>query len=226
MAVALCNALARASQYVRRHGFRAACARLQLSVSRGFFRSRFDLFYYDLRRGDLREPELPPGSIVERRTAEADLHPAERQTILYAWNPRLVTKQLKERFGRGASLWLFKLEDSVACYGWSIVGRTVEPHFFPLASNDLHLFDFFVFPQHRGRRINPSLVNHILAQLASETDGRAFIEAAEWNHPQLSSLRRTPFLLLGRASKRCLFGRTIVTWSSEKGSTNAPQNPV
>jgi GNAT superfamily N-acetyltransferase len=109
-------------------------------------------------------------------------------------------------------LWLLKLENSIAAYGWAVLGRTIEPHFFPLAANDAHLFDFFVFPEFRGRRLNPALVNHILVHLACETSGRAFIEAARWNQPQLASLARLPFRKLGCARKFQLLGRTIVMW--------------
>jgi hypothetical protein len=222
----LSDLLARGAHYAKRHGIRAALARACLSLKRGAGGRSFVLFYCDLRKCRFSGFDSLGAGRVERRMTQHELQADELQQILNAWNPKVMRRQIAERFNLGASLWLFKSDAEVAGYGWSILGRTIEPHFLPLARNDVHLFDFFVFPKCRGRRINPSLVNHMLAQLASETDGRAFIEAAEWNHPQLSSLRRTPFLLLGRASKRRLFGRTIVTWTSEKGSTDAPQNPI
>ena len=77
----------------------------------------------------------------------------------------------------------------------------------------MHLFDFHVFPQYRGRGINPFLVTHILESLARVGAGRAFIEAAEWNKAQLSSLTKTPFRRLGMARKLTIFRRTIVLWS-------------
>jgi len=40
-----------------------------------------------------------------------------------------------------------------------------------------------------------------------------FIEAAEWNAPQLSSLRKTPFQKLGRARKFHALGKTVVIWA-------------
>ena len=91
----------------------------------------------------------------------------------------------------------------------------MEPHFFPLADNDVHLFDFYVFPEFRGRRVNPMLVSHILASLRREACGRAYIEAAEWNLAQLRSLAKLPLRRLGAARKSCLLRRTIVIWSSQ-----------
>jgi ribosomal protein S18 acetylase RimI-like enzyme len=139
------------------------------------------------------------------------------------WNPKLVQQNMKERFGLGASLWLIKSHNKLAGYGWTLQGRTVEPHYFPLGHDDLHLFDFHVFPEFRGRGMNPSLVTQILCRSAVEGVRRAFIEAAEWNQPQLSSLTKTPFRRLGVARKRMIFGRTIVWWG-KNGTSTPPTN--
>ena len=80
----------------------------------------------------------------------------------------------------------------------------------------MHLFDFHVFPQYRGQGVNPLLVSYILRSLAAEGQGRAFIEAAEWNQAQLASLRRTPFRRLGSARKFTLFWYTMVCWDENK----------
>ena len=133
------------------------------------------------------------------------------------WNPKLVQQNMKERFDLGASLWLIKSEGKLAGYGWTLSGSTVEPHYFPLGQDDIHLFDFHVFPQYRGRGINPLLVAHILSSLATEGMGRAFIETAEWNQSQLSSLlRKTPFRRLGVAKKWNIFDHIIVSWARTK----------
>jgi len=84
------------------------------------------------------------------------------------WNPKLAHQSMKERFGLGASLWLIKSRDKLAGYGWTLRGGTVEPHYFPLGQDDVHLFDFHVFPHYRGQGMNPFLVIHILRSLAAE----------------------------------------------------------
>ena len=69
-----------------------------------------------------------------------------------------------------------------------------------------------MFPQFRGQGMNPLLVTFILGTMATEGAGRAFIEAAEWNEAQLSSLAKTPFHRLGMARKTTILGRTLVMW--------------
>ena len=140
--------------------------------------------------------------------AEDQLDTREMRQLVNSSYPPSARRRLSERFARGASLWLFEIDNDLAAYGWTLRGDTIEPHFFPLGSNDVHLFDFFVFPEYRGRRLNPALVNDILSELAIESryQGRAFIDAADWNTPQLHSLKRMSFHQLGCARKYELGG--------------------
>jgi ribosomal protein S18 acetylase RimI-like enzyme len=160
--------------------------------------------------------DLSSSPNVERHRNQTDLSPRDLQEITSFWNPDLARRIVKERFGLGASLWLIKLEDNLAGYGWTLQGSTVEPHYFRLGSDDIHLFDFHVFPQYRGRGVNPFLVNYILRSLAAECQSRAFIEAGEWNQAQLASLRRTPFRRLGSARKLTLLRHTMVFWDKNE----------
>jgi hypothetical protein len=122
---------------------------------------------------------------------------------------------MAERFQKGASLWVIKNGAEMVGYGWTVTGRTLEPRFFPLTPYDVYLFDFLIFPQYRGKGMNPLLVRHVLCNLAAQCQGRAFLEVAEWNRPQFSSLRRTPFRRMGSAKKVTLGRRTIVYWTEE-----------
>jgi ribosomal protein S18 acetylase RimI-like enzyme len=138
------------------------------------------------------------------------------------WNSKLARRNIDQRFDAAAVLWLIKSEGELAGYGWTLQGGTMEPYYFPLGTQDVHLFDFHVFPRYRGRGMNPLLVRHILRRLAAEGLGRAFIEAAEWNRAQLSSLGKTPFRRFGSARKWTALRRTVVFWAN--GDTVDPMN--
>lgn len=204
--------------HTNHRGLRATLNRMLVGFRRVLAGNRLVLFCCDLADFQAAAPdELTQGNVVRRR-AESEMQAEEMLRIVHAGYPPVVRRRISERFARGASLWLFELEDKLVAYGWTLCGQTVESHFFPLGTNDVHLFDFFVFPEYRGRRINPSLVKCILMSLAREGKGRVFIEAAEWNTSQLRSLSRMPFQKLGCARKYHLFGRTVVVWS-EAGRT-------
>jgi len=233
VAMAISTSISRFSEYYRRHGLSATIRRVGLAARRALFSGRSVVFYCDLARLTSPPADLPSFLKVERKRSSPELNPEDLEEMTRFWNPKLATRNLKERFGKGASLWLIKSNDRLAGYGWTLQGDTIESHYFPLGPDDVHLFDFLVFPQYRGREMNPFLVAHILRNLAREGAVRALIEAAEWNRAQLSSLSRTPFRPLGRARKLTIFGRTVVCWAEkgvEQRSTKVPvraiDNPV
>ena len=206
----LSTSISRFRLYLRRNGFRATIRRIGLASKRSLLSNRMVLLYCDLSTLSSQARELPSSITVERKRSEADLSPRDLEQIINLWNPNLARQNLKQRFTMGALLWLIKSEGDLAGYGWTLQGRTVEPHYFDLGQADIHFFDFHVFSQYRGQGLNPLLVKQILRNLADNCAGRAFIEVAEWNQAQLSSLSKTPFRPLGVASKFTILGRTVV----------------
>lgn len=203
----------RVIRFYVQHGLWATLRRVAVSARRALFANRMVLFYCDL--------PVPPfswhhGSIspaVDEKCKWADLTADELRELTADWSPQIMRQKLTERFSRGAHLWLVKVEGSLAGFGWTLRGDTIEPHYYILGAHDVHLFDFHVFTDFRGRGINPYLVSHILRCLALNNQRRAFIEVAAWNQPQLLSLRKTPFRPLASAMKWSFAGRTLVYWS-------------
>lgn len=199
------------------------------SSLRRLLSSRFVLYYYDLvTRGcpSLLARTLPDGLTVARVTSQEEIDQQDWQKMTNFWKPELTRRNFSERFRKGAAVWLIRSDGKLAGYGWTLTGRTIKPHFVPFGPNDVHLFDFLIFPEYRGRGINPLLVTHILDQLAAESRTRAYIEAAEWNHSQLTSLSKTGFHLLAVARKVSLFGRTFVEWGRAEEPSRSESAPV
>jgi ribosomal protein S18 acetylase RimI-like enzyme len=215
------SSISRFTVYCKRNGLRATVRRVGQAAWRAFFSSRMVLFYCDLSMLGLATADLQGSLNVERYKKQTDLSLRDLEEMTSFWNSDQARRNIEERFELGASLWLIKIEDKLAGYGWTLQGHTVEPHFFRLGPDDVHLFDFYVFPQYRGRGLNPFLVGFILRSAATESQGRAFIEAAEWNQAQLASLQRTPFRRLGSARKFTIFRHTIVHWGSNESVQQA-----
>jgi ribosomal protein S18 acetylase RimI-like enzyme len=204
--------VSRFRDFYRRHGLVSTASRIGLALKRGLFSNRMIVFYCDLSQLPRDSVGIPDSLKIGHHSAETELSPKDFQAMTSFWNPKQARRNISERFKQGASLWLIKSENELAGYGWSLQGRTVEPYYFPLGNDDFHLFDFHVFPQYRGRRINPLLVTLILHNMAVKCRGRAFIEAAEWNEAQLASLRKTAFRHLGLVRSFTLFGHKFVSW--------------
>jgi len=214
--MSISSSISRCTVYFKRNGLRATAGRLGLAAKRSLFSSRSVLFYCDLSTLKPASTDLPNSLKVERHTNQVDLSPQDLQEIINVWNPDQTRRNLQERFGLGASLWLIKVEDHLAGYGWTLQGRTIEPHYFLLAPDDVQFPDFHVFPKYRGRALDWFLMTHILHRLAVEGRARAFGEAAEWNKASLSSFAMTPFRRLGWARKFTILGHTLVYWGSHE----------
>jgi hypothetical protein len=210
------TSISRFADYQRRNGFLATIRRIGLAAKRSFFSNRMVLFYCDLSTLRSSTTDLPSSLKVERKRNEAEISPQDLQQITSFWNPKLAQRNIKERFGLRASLWLIKFEDQLAGYGWTLQGRTVESHYFPLGERDVQFLDFHVFPKFRGRAMDWVLMTHILHTLAAEGAARAYGEAAEWNRPSLSSFAMNSFRRLGSARKFTALGRTIILWAGNE----------
>jgi len=206
------------AQHPGRYGLGATLRRAALAVKRALFDNRLVVFYCDLGEQGARTVVVPNPLRIDRLRTEAEIRPQDLEEMTSFWNPKQARQNIRERFERGASLWLIKSGDGLAGYGWTLQGHTMKPYYFPLGRSDVHLFDFYVFPQYRGRGMNPLLVSHILRNLATNCRGRAFIEAAEWNQAQLTSLQKTPFRRLGLARSFTVFGHTFVSWLDNKAT--------
>lgn len=211
LGMALTDSISRLVNYYERHGLGATFQRTSLFLRRLFSFNRFVVYYYDLTRTSLLR-NWPERLAVARVTSQEEINQQDWEKIVSFWNPVLTQRHFSARFRKGAVAWLIRSEGKLAGYGWTLAGGAIEPHFFPFGPNDVHLFDFLIFPEYRGQGINPLLVTYILDQLAAECKIRAYIEAADWNHSQLTSLGKTGFHLLGVARKASLFGRAFVEW--------------
>jgi ribosomal protein S18 acetylase RimI-like enzyme len=210
------TSISRFADFHRRNGLRATIRRIGLAARRALFSNRMVLFYCDLPVLTPSTTDLPSSLKVERKRSEAELSPQDLQEITSFWNPKLAQRNIQERFALGASLWLIKFEDKLAGYGWTLQGRTVEPHYFPLGERDVQFLDFHVFPKFRGRAMDWVLMTHILHTLAAEGAARAYGEAAEWNQASLSSFAMNSFRRLGLARKFTVFGHTVVCWAGKE----------
>jgi ribosomal protein S18 acetylase RimI-like enzyme len=221
--MSISDSLSRFTAYYARHGFGATIRRGGLALRRGMFASRMVVFSCDLSKQALCSANIPSSLKIERLRDAGEMRRDDLEAIISLWNPKLARRNMNERFAKGASLWLVKSVDGLAGYGWTLQGRTIEPYYFPLCPDDVHLFDFHVFSEYRGQGINPFLVTYILYALVTDRGGRALIEAAEWNEAQLSSLRKTPFQRLGLAMSFTIFGHKFTTWAEAKIAEQMPQ---
>ena len=206
------NSISRLSDYYSRHGLSATFRRAGTGLKRALFANRMIVFYCDLQDRNSRTVAIPNSMRIDRVKSEAELPPQDLQSITSFWNPNQARRNITERFGKGASLWLIRSGEDLAGYGWTLRGNVIAPYYFPLGSGDVQLFDFYVVPKFRGRAMHWLLTAHILQTLAAEGAARAFADTHEWNQAQLSSFKMAPLRRLGMARTFELFGNKYVKW--------------
>ena len=202
------NPISRLYSFYTRNGFNATVVRVGMAFRRFSYFGRMVLFSCPLPIDQFAKN----GQVRVERVGRTTISKKDYERLIDVWNPSGRERQMADRFEAGGELWLAKIDDRLAGFGWTIKGRTVEPHFFPLQSGDVHFFDFFVFPDFRGHGVNGALVAEILNQLGGESACRAHIECAAWNTAQLRSLRKTAFRRYGEATKVTFFGHLWVKW--------------
>jgi ribosomal protein S18 acetylase RimI-like enzyme len=214
--MSISSSISRFTDYCRRNGLRATLRRLGQATKRGLFASRMVVFYCDLAK-QTAAPVNPPSSIkVQRLSNYAELSLQDLHEMTSFWNPKQAHRDIQERFDQRASLWLIWSGDSLAGYSWTLRGRTIAPYYFPLAQDDVQLFDFYAFPKFRGRAILWFLITYILSRLREEGAARVFGDVAEWNQPSLSFYKTLPFHRLGVVRSFATLGHTFVSWSTNE----------
>lgn len=156
---------------------------------------------------------MPQNFAVECRKNFGEILKDEIETLIHYGGERIIRYELKNRFGKGAYLWLMKVDRKAVGMVWTIRQKTLKPYYWPLTPNDVHLFDNEVFRDYRGQGINPFLINYVVFELKQKGFVRAFIETNEINKPEIRSLSKTFFAELGRAKRLHLPGQNITIWS-------------
>jgi ribosomal protein S18 acetylase RimI-like enzyme len=183
------------------------------------------VYYCDLTKLPAKPVVIPESVRIERVRGEAEIVSEDREAITSFWNPELAQRNIRERFGNGATLWLIRSEEKLAGYGWTIQGRPISPYYFPILPGDVQFFDFLVFPKFRGRAIQWLLTTHILKLLKEEGASRAFADTHEWNEAQLASFKMTAFRPMGMVRTVTLFGQSFSGWSEAKTTMQKETTP-
>lgn len=200
----------RGQAYWNRHGARKTILRALIGLRNALRYRRDVLFCHDL---DRRSSGRAARGFTLLRIQESRRLPEPLERRMGEFRaPKLLQKDLQRRFARGATLWCLLRGQEWLGFTWSLRGAAMLPYYFPLSAEDAHLFDDFVFPEHRGHGYNTVLLTWVLGSLASQGLQRAYIETAEWNRAERRSLAKAGFRPLGLARKRARGGICRVSW--------------
>ncbi len=120
---------------------------------------------------------------------------------------------IRDRFNKGAVLWLYKVDGNLAGYCWTIVKNHSEPAFFPLTDTDVHFVGTEIFPDFRGGDLFRLFDEATKINLKKEGSRRYFSETYLWNERAVKAiLKKTSARKIGIATRFSIFGKNIVIW--------------
>ena len=193
-----------------------------------YYGEKYVLFYADLKSAGVRKTVLPEGVSIERYRCRKDISYQDWETFCSHFRESYLQSTMKERFDKGASLWIVKVGGLLAGYIWSTKGATVNPYFGLLRPDEVNFFDNMIFEKFRGRGINPLLVNFVLYENKKHNCVRAFIETLTTNTAEIRSLAKTNFRRYGLAKSHLFWnnGHLDVGWKMMAATINFKEEPV
>jgi len=222
------SVLQRIALFYRQRGLLATIKRFFTELYRSFYLGRMIVYSCPIPSGGITLSDKTNTVDFERATS-SHLLKDDYVKILDIGSIEKRSRDIANRFELGSELWVAKVNGRVAGFGWTLVGKTVSPHYFTLGANEVHFFDFHVFPEFRGRGINIALIEKILTALSTQPISRAHIECAAWNHAQIRSLSKTPFHRQAEVIRITFLGRSAIIWltgSSINGKVSFHKDPL
>lgn len=207
------NFITRLLNYYKKRGFIRTFLRICEQPYRIIFKSKMFLFYVDMNELDVSVLNLPQDIIVECKRSYDEARQLDMQRLIIYWEKEEEWDKARERFEKGAILWILKLEGDIAAFGWSIRGKMVSPWYLPLTLNDAVLFNFVTFEEYRGRNLYSVLLNYIFGRLKSEGVSRSYGFVWEWNTQSIRGIQKAHFRKFVEARKIHFLGRNITIWS-------------
>jgi ribosomal protein S18 acetylase RimI-like enzyme len=217
--------LTRLIRYYRRNGVTSTTWKVLKKIRKSLFTKPEILYFVDLVTRQRKGNTIPDNFTIQCFRGEEEISSEDLNTLFEHLGEKIVRCDVKDRFGKGALLWLVKVDSTLAGYIWSISGRTIQPHYFPLTDKDVSLFDNYIFEECRGRSINPQLINYVLDELQRDGLIRVFIETNKTNSSEIHSLAKTDFKIFGVARKYHAGKRRFMIWS-EAGKDHELQNSI
>jgi GNAT superfamily N-acetyltransferase len=199
---------------MRKHGFRGLCLQVAERAYKAVFRDAEILFAVDALDISRREITSSGQIAVERFDRLDQISPDQMEKLAkQKGGIELLVAELESFFTRGGVFWLIRCDGEPAGYHWSVRAGLHNFCFFPMTERDAVLMSSEIFPEFRGRGLNPAMIQHVLQELTNEGITRMYISCKIWNHANQRSIPKTSFRKIGTARVFRLFGRRLVFWS-------------
>jgi len=206
------NAFPRIVVYFKKKGLTATIYRLIVYTKQLFTAKRDVIFIYNIN--NFSNNILPPNNYkIEAKSNESEISEIDMDLLAQNnINMKIMQTYMRERFAQKGSLWLFKIDNVLVGYFWTVIGISYD-HFFPIASNDVYFVDIKIFEQFRGKNMFNYMMKMILSKLKEQGVIRGYYTVHEWNEPMLRATNKMGAEMLGYIRKYRILGKEIISWN-------------
>ena len=127
---------------------------------------------------------------------------------------------IRERFKKGAVLCLYKENDKLAGYCWTIVKKHIRPPYLPHTETDVHFFGTEIFPGFRGGYLFRLFDEGTKIIYKKEGVKRYYSETYLYNKRALKAIFKTSARKIGIATRFSIFGKNVVIWHDMTSKAN------
>lgn len=119
---------------------------------------------------------------------------------------------IRDRFAKGAVLWLIKVDGVLAGYRWTFNNDHTNPTYVPQTEKDVHSIGVELFPAFRGREMFNLFRMSMYITLKNEGLKRFYLETHLWNKRAVKAFLKTDTHKIGIATRFSIFGKNVVIW--------------
>jgi hypothetical protein len=119
---------------------------------------------------------------------------------------------IRERFNKGAMLWLIKKNDQLAGYRWTIANNHKTPTYFPHTETDMHSIGIEIFRDFRRHHLFYIFQQSMVITLKNEGFKRFYSETFLYNKRAMKAMLNYGLRKIGIATRFSIFGKNIVIW--------------
>lgn len=170
-------------------------------------------------RDDFRVTMPIQNSVIFRDFVTWEQIPDELKIFLIAEEKNL-NEAFESIIKRGQRLWIGTIEGRLAIYNWTRNAAQSLDFFFPIAENEVLIWQVETLPAHRGKGLMTLLIDHIVKTLFAEGIHKVYISHATHNLATKRALLKNHFQLIGRGIMRAGSSRGRVWIPSKKAQEN------
>lgn len=156
--------------------------------------------------------ESLPNVFVRSYESPEGIPREDRDQLIRLKSEEILDSFLHRFFEKGATLWIFKIDQEIVGMCWTLIGGFDGFYSMPITSRDAIYLAAEVFTEFRGQSIATAARLLVYSQLRQDGVSRVFTKSHVANVSSLRSIAKTDNQQVGIVRTLKIFSRNITIW--------------